>query len=104
MHAHIREWFQERIGEKDAQDLRIIYGGCQRMCIVPAAVAMQGLQCIRCGTAWSHLCPAGGSVSDKTCQNLASKKDLDGFLVGGASLKGDVFAQICNAKKTAVPA
>ena len=28
VHAHIREWFQERIGEKDAQDLRIIYGAC----------------------------------------------------------------------------
>ena len=45
----------------------------------------------------------GGSVSDKTCQELAEKKDLDGFLVGGASLKGDIFAQICNAK-AAVPA
>ena len=47
--------------------------------------------------------PVGGSVSEKTCCDLASKKDLDGFLVGGASLKGNTFAQICNAK-SAVPA
>ena len=28
VHAHVREWFQERIGEQDAQQLRIIYGTC----------------------------------------------------------------------------
>ena len=26
VHLHIREWFTERIGEKDAEALRIIYG------------------------------------------------------------------------------
>lgn len=29
----------------------------------------------------------GGSVSEKNCQDLAKQKDIDGFLVGGASLK-----------------
>ena len=43
-------------------------------------------------------------MSDKNCAELAAKKDLDGFLVGGASLKGDIFLQICNANKAAVPA
>ena len=29
----------------------------------------------------------GGSVSGKNCKDLAKEKDIDGFLVGGASLK-----------------
>lgn len=29
----------------------------------------------------------GGSVSEKNCKDLAKQKDIDGFLVGGASLK-----------------
>lgn len=29
----------------------------------------------------------GGSVSEKNCRELAKEKDVDGFLVGGASLK-----------------
>ena len=46
----------------------------------------------------------GGSVTDKNADELIMKKDVDGFLVGGASLK-EAFADIiraCNdAKKTA---
>ncbi len=29
----------------------------------------------------------GGSVSEKNCKDLAKQQDIDGFLVGGASLK-----------------
>lgn len=29
----------------------------------------------------------GGSVSEGNCKQLAKQKDVDGFLVGGASLK-----------------
>ena len=29
----------------------------------------------------------GGSVSEKNCRELAKQPDVDGFLVGGASLK-----------------
>ena len=29
----------------------------------------------------------GGSVSEKNCRELAKQSDIDGFLVGGASLK-----------------
>jgi hypothetical protein len=29
----------------------------------------------------------GGSVSEKNCKELAKQADIDGFLVGGASLK-----------------
>lgn len=40
----------------------------------------------------------GGSVNDANAATLATKPDIDGFLVGGASLKGDAFATICRAK------
>lgn len=39
----------------------------------------------------------GGSVNDQNAGELARKPDLDGFLVGGASLKGKTFAKICNS-------
>ena len=40
----------------------------------------------------------GGSVSAGNCGELSKKPDVDGFLVGGASLKPD-FVQIVNAKR-----
>lgn len=40
----------------------------------------------------------GGSVSEKNCKELAKEEDIDGFLVGGASLK-PAFVDIINAKK-----
>ncbi|XP_073451472.1 triosephosphate isomerase [Aquarana catesbeiana] len=39
----------------------------------------------------------GGSVTGGTCKELASQPDIDGFLVGGASLKPE-FIEIINAK------
>ena len=39
----------------------------------------------------------GGSVTDANCKDLAKEKDIDGFLVGGASLK-PAFVDIINAK------
>ena len=39
----------------------------------------------------------GGSVTDGNCKELAAMEDIDGFLVGGASLKGAAFLTICNA-------
>lgn len=38
-----------------------------------------------------------GSVTKDNCKELAKKPDIDGFLVGGASLKLD-FIDIINAK------
>ncbi len=40
----------------------------------------------------------GGSVSEKNCRDLAKEKDIDGFLVGGASLK-PAFIDIINANQ-----
>jgi len=41
----------------------------------------------------------GGSVTAKNCRDLAAQPDIDGFLVGGASLKPE-FVEIINAKKS----
>ncbi|GIY32350.1 triosephosphate isomerase [Caerostris extrusa] len=40
----------------------------------------------------------GGSVTASNCKELAKKPDVDGFLVGGASLKPE-FVQIINARQ-----
>ncbi|KAI9733176.1 MAG: triosephosphate isomerase [Claussenomyces sp. TS43310] len=39
----------------------------------------------------------GGSVSEKNCKELATQQDIDGFLVGGASLK-PAFVDIINSR------
>lgn len=41
----------------------------------------------------------GGSVSEKNCKDLAKQPDIDGFLVGGASLK-PAFIDIINANQS----
>ncbi|KAJ0116377.1 hypothetical protein N8I77_008284 [Diaporthe amygdali] len=40
----------------------------------------------------------GGSVSEKNCKELSKQPDIDGFLVGGASLK-PAFVDIINSKQ-----
>jgi len=40
----------------------------------------------------------GGSVSAKNCKELSTQPDIDGFLVGGASLKPE-FVDIINSKR-----
>lgn len=40
----------------------------------------------------------GGSVNEKNCDELIQIKDVDGFLVGGASLK-EAFGKIVQSKK-----
>lgn len=39
----------------------------------------------------------GGSANGSNCADLAKEEDIDGFLVGGASLKGPEFATIVNS-------
>jgi triosephosphate isomerase len=65
VHAGIRKWLGEELGEKVKEETRIIYGG---------------------------------SVSEKNCRDLAKQGDIDGFLVGGASLK-PAFVEIINARQ-----
>ena len=40
----------------------------------------------------------GGSVTDESVDELMAKSDIDGCLVGGASLFADKFARIVNFK------
>jgi triosephosphate isomerase (TIM) len=65
VHAAIRQWLTKELGQKAADETRVIYGG---------------------------------SVSEKNCRDLAKEKDIDGFLVGGASLK-PAFVDIINARQ-----
>lgn len=65
VHAYLRKWLTEKLGENVASTLRIIYGG---------------------------------SVNDDNCSELGHQEDIDGFLVGGASLKANAFLKICNAQ------
>lgn len=46
----------------------------------------------------------GGSVKSANAPELSLKEDIDGFLVGGASLDGKEFVTICNATATAASA
>ena len=43
---------------------------------------------------------SSGSVNAGNCESLAAMSDIDGFLVGGASLKPD-FVRIVNARAQA---
>ena len=49
------------------------------------------------GVCGSH--PVRGSVNAGNCEELAKQEDIDGFLVGGASLVGPDFVTICNAAR-----
>ena len=46
----------------------------------------------------------GGSVKGANAGELASQEDIDGFLVGGASLQSGEFLKICNARQAAAAA
>jgi triosephosphate isomerase (TIM) len=39
----------------------------------------------------------GGSLNDKNCKEILSESDIDGGLIGGASLKADSFIEIIKA-------
>ena len=39
----------------------------------------------------------GGSCNAKNCNGLFAQADINGGLVGGASLKAEDFSVICNA-------
>lgn len=47
---------------------------------------------------------AAGNDGDGNCAELAQQPDIDGFLVGGGSLKGDSFMKICQARNSAAAA
>ena len=61
VHASIRDFVKEKVGEEEAAAVRIIYGG---------------------------------SVKGSSAAGLIAKPDIDGFLVGGASLTADFITII----------
>ena len=42
----------------------------------------------------------GGSMNAKNCAELLAQPDIDGGLIGGASLKTEDFAKIISATET----
>ncbi len=41
----------------------------------------------------------GGSMNPKNCKGLMAQSEIDGGLIGGASLKAEDFAKVCNFDK-----
>jgi triosephosphate isomerase len=61
VHAYLRKWIAEKLGQALANSIRILYGG---------------------------------SVKPNNVNELMSRPDIDGALVGGASLDPDTFKQL----------
>jgi triosephosphate isomerase len=86
VHASIRSYIAAKINGTVAADVRIIYGG--KDCAMFGCVARLLLRV----SFWT------GSVKPSNCVELGSQPDIDGFLVGGASLKPD-FTAVINAQR-----
>lgn len=73
-HAFVRSWMSENVSAGVASSVRVIYGGTL------------------------SFLNKKGSVTDGNCGELISETDIDGFLVGGASLKPafDKIVESCN--------
>lgn len=81
VHAAIRANLRKAHGDGIGNSTRIIYGG----------------QCrLTCSCAYAH----SGSVKPDNVDSLFAKADVDGFLVGGASLIAADFLRIINAKSS----
>ena len=78
VHDWIRQFLEEKVSEDVAKTTRIIYGGTNVVLV-------------------TYDQKISGSVTADNAAELAKKPDIDGFLVGGASLKPD-FVKIINAR------
>lgn len=84
-HAAIRQWLSEKVSPAVAASVRIIYGGtCDSFLFISF-----------------RLIESTGSVKPANCVELIEQADIDGFLVGGASLKADLFLPIVNSPQSA---
>jgi triosephosphate isomerase (TIM) len=85
VHASLRDWVKINVSPEVSESTRIIYGGIHTF-------LEQLTWCFMC---WllnhlvtiTHVPSATGSVTAANCKELAAQPDVDGFLVGGASLK-----------------
>lgn len=68
-------------------------------CLQEAFVALINITAFPVETYSTYVCLSlPGSVTAANCRELASQEDVDGFLVGGASLKPE-FVDIINAQE-----
>jgi triosephosphate isomerase len=75
VHGQIRNWLKEKVSADIADATRIIYGGTISLVVTYLK----------------------GSVKGNNANELAIQNDIDGFLVGGASLIGSEFLTIINS-------
>lgn len=109
VHAAVRDWLAKNVSAEAASKMRIIYGGtvfflnlvlhrksvllCQK-----SDFAFQDFKKILISlpqnmslfTTFLSINPLAGSVNGGNCAELAKQEDIDGFLVGGASLKVNI--------------
>ena len=90
--AQIRKVIGELYGEAVAEATTIQYGGSVCAQIRKVIGELYG-EAVAEATTIQY----GGSMNAKNCEELVSKKDVDGGLIGGASLKAPDFAVIVNA-------
>lgn len=81
VHSALRKWILENVGADVAESIRIIYGG---MTIQMSQLVFH----LQSFYMYVHtVMLVTGSVNGTNCRELAAQPDVDGFLVGGASLK-----------------
>jgi triosephosphate isomerase (TIM) len=82
VHASLRDWLKINVSPEVAESTRIIYGGMHFSSNWVVLTVVASLYMIK------HMFfPPTGSVTAANCKELAGQTDVDGFLVGGASLK-----------------
>lgn len=105
VHVACRDWLKKNVSPEVASKTRIIYGGrpswqndeyflVRLMLSQSVATLWSFPKCMPCAknllhvVMTRHCCSAcAGSVNGSNCAELAKQEDIDGFLVGGASLK-----------------
>uniref|UniRef100_A0A8D3D8F6 Triosephosphate isomerase n=1 Tax=Scophthalmus maximus TaxID=52904 RepID=A0A8D3D8F6_SCOMX len=97
VHEKLRVWLKDNVSEAVANSVRIIYGGESVGRDEKDYTIILFFIYFTTSIFSHHSLLFSGSVTGGTCKELASQKDVDGFLVGGASLKPE-FVEIINAK------
>lgn len=85
VHAALRQWLRANVSREAAETTRIIYGAPLHLVTAPPSP--------RYSRGCARARGAGGSVNAGNAKELAAMPDVDGFLVGGASLKPE-FLQV----------
>ena len=88
VHESLRKWLNVNVSSDVGKSVRILYGGLNQFFAHDNKYILSTLNIIMVLL---------GSVNAGNCRELAKKPDIDGFLVGGASLKPE-FVDIINAR------